>query len=85
MKTVRTGIVGLGRLGQKYAEKPAHQKCPMPDLFAACSINEAELAYARDTLRIDNTYSDLDEMLATEALDALFIISSTDQHATHFY
>ena len=83
MKIVRTGIVGLGRLGQKYAEN-LHFKVPNASLVSVCSINEAELAYARSALHIDRTYLDLDDMLATEELDALFIISSTNQHAAHF-
>lgn len=75
--------MGLGRLGKKYAEN-LHFKVPNAKLVAACSINEAELEFARNTLRVDHTYSDLDDMLSSESLDALFIISSTHQHATHF-
>ena len=83
MKIVKTGIVGLGRLGQKYAEN-LHFKIPNADLVSACSIKEAELDYAHDTLGIDHTYTNLEDMLSNESLDALFIISSTNQHASHF-
>ena len=83
MKTVKTGIVGLGRLGQRYAEN-LHFKVPNAELVAACSINPAELDYARETLNLHQVYSGLDEMLAHTDLDALFIISSTNQHASHF-
>ena len=83
MKSIKTGIVGLGRLGRRYAEN-LHFKVPHATLVAACSISEKELAYAKETLNVERTYSAFDEMLAKEDLDALFIISSTNQHATHF-
>lgn len=83
MPNIRTGIVGLGRLGQRYAENLAF-KVRNASLVAACSINENELAFAQKELGITSLYKDLDEMLDKEALDALYIISSTNQHATHF-
>ena len=82
MKKVRTGIVGLGRLGQRYADN-LHFNVPNAELVAACSISQEELAYARDTLNVQHVFNDLDVMLSQVEMDALFIISSTNQHATH--
>ncbi len=83
MNTVRTGIVGLGRLGQRYAEN-LHYKVPNAALVAACSVSETELEYARNTLHIEQTFASYDDMLQQANLDAVFIISSTRKHAEHF-
>lgn len=82
MQKVKTGIVGLGRLGQRYAEN-LRFKIPQSELVAACSINPKELQFAREELGLTACYDNLDAMLANEQLDALFVISSTDQHAAH--
>ncbi len=82
MQNVKTGIVGLGRLGQRYAEN-LRFKIPQAELIAACSINPKELQFARETLGLRSVYDNLEAMLSKEQLDALFVISSTDQHAPH--
>ncbi len=83
MKTVKAGIVGLGRLGKNYAEN-LRFRVRNVDLVAACSINAQELEYAKNELTVKNVYSDYDKMLKKEDLDTVFIISSTDQHVEHF-
>jgi len=82
MRKLKTGIVGLGRMGKEYA-KILKYKIPNAELIAACSINEEELDYAGNTLNIPNTYSDFIEMLGLTELECIFVISSTDQHADH--
>lgn len=83
MKTIKTGIVGLGRLGRKYAEN-LRFRVRNVELVAACSIHKAELESAKNDLGIDRLFTDYDEMMASGGLDAVFIISSTDQHAGQF-
>lgn len=82
MNKINVGIVGLGRLGKKYAEILS-QKVKKVDLIAACSIVHEELAFANDVLNVPFTYDSYDEMLKNENLDAIFIVTSTDQHANH--
>ena len=83
METINVGIIGLGRLGRRYAENLKF-KVRGAALIAACSIADHELHYARDELRVPYVYRDYQEMLANPRLNAVFIISSTDKHAEHF-
>ena len=83
MERIKVGIIGLGRLGKRYAE---HLQFNVrgAELTAACSLQADELAFAKDTLLVPNLYTNHEKMLEDEALDAVFIISSTDKHAEHF-
>lgn len=83
MKTIKAGIVGLGRLGKRYAENLKHRVRGV-ELVAACSIVPEELDYARNKLNLKQVYRGYEDMLALGDLDAVFVISSTDQHARHF-
>ena len=82
MENVKVGIVGLGRLGKRYAEN-LQFKVRHAELVAACSLIPQELAYARDTLHVPNVYTEYESMLSNKRLDAVFVISSTDKHAEH--
>ncbi len=68
-------------MGKEYADNLAF-KMRAVDLVAACSISEEELAYARDTLQVKQLYKDYDQMIEQADLEAVFIISSTDMHAS---
>jgi len=67
-------------MGKEYAKNLAF-KINNAELVAACSINEEELAFAKKELGLTNLYTDYDKMLKEVALDAIFVISSTDMHA----
>ena len=51
MKEVKVGIVGLGRLGSVHAENLAF-KIPGCKLVAACSLEQKELDWAKDYLKV---------------------------------
>lgn len=57
MKEVKTGIVGLGRLGAVHAENLAF-KIPGCRLVAACSLEQKELDWAKDYLKVDYVTTD---------------------------
>lgn len=82
MKKIKIGIVGLGRLGKRYAENIAF-KIRNAALVAACSVSVEELEWAKKSLGLTALYRDYDEMLHREDLDAVFVVSSTDKHAEH--
>lgn len=82
MKKIKVGIVGLGRLGKEYAKNLTFN-IRSAALVAACSIEEEELAFAKTELGVKHLYQDYDEMLQLEGLQAIFVISSTNQHAEH--
>ena len=79
MKKIKFGIVGLGRLGRQHAENIAF-KVSGAELIAACSINESELADAKESFDIEHVYSDYDEMLLNKEMDAIFVGSSSNVH-----
>ena len=77
---LKLGIVGLGRLGMEYAKNIAYH-VPGAQLYAACSIQENELKVAKESLQVPYLYSSYQEMLKNEDIDAIVIVTSTNQHA----
>lgn len=75
---VKTGIVGLGRLGKSHAINLLN--IPNCELKSACSIVTKELEWAKEH-GISEVYSDYDEMLELSDIDAVFLVSSTSLHA----
>ncbi|WP_138511959.1 Gfo/Idh/MocA family oxidoreductase [Rhodoferax bucti] len=77
---LRIGIVGLGRLGQRHAQALAFstRNCV---LTAACSPVEAEQAYAREQLGIQQVYSRYEDLLASPDVDAVVLVTPTSLHA----
>lgn len=78
--TLKVGIVGLGRLGQRHAINLA-QRVPNAEVVAACSPVPAELDWAAGTLGITTGYADYDALLAHPGLDAVFLVTPTSLHA----
>jgi myo-inositol 2-dehydrogenase/D-chiro-inositol 1-dehydrogenase len=77
---LRIGIVGLGRLGQRHAQALAFstRNCV---LTAACSPVEAERAYARTELGIQQVYARYEDLLASPDVDAVVLVTPTSLHA----
>lgn len=80
MKKLNIGIVGLGRLGKEYAKNITHL-VHNANLVAACSLREDELNFAEDYLNVPNLYTSYEEMLTNKEMEAVVIVTSTDQHA----
>ncbi|MGY3766664.1 inositol 2-dehydrogenase [Vagococcus vulneris] len=81
MTNINVGIIGLGRLGKAHAENLAFN-VPNCNLYAACSVVEAELLYAKEHLKVKKTYSVYEEMLADNNVDAVFIVSPSGLHCS---
>ena len=81
MKKIKAGIVGLGRLGKEYAKNLSF-KIKDVELVAACSLETEELEFADKELNVPHLFQDYETMLKEVVLDTVFIISSTDMHAT---
>ena len=82
MKAVRLGIVGLGRLGSIHADNILN-KIRGAKLIGACSLNNGELNKIRNKINTIDCYNDFNEMINTCKLDAVIIVSSSDQHCKH--
>lgn len=77
--TIRTGLVGLGRLGMVHAENAA-KYIPGMQLQAVCSLDETERKTAKNLLNVKETYATYEEMLDQSNLDAVIIASPTGLH-----
>lgn len=81
MKRVKIGIAGLGRLGKRHALNLKNRTSGV-ELTAACSIVDDELNWARENLGVAALYSDYDKMLAEADIDAVFLVTSSSEHAS---
>jgi len=77
---VKIGIAGLGRLGSRHAQNLRYRVVGV-ELAAVCSIVPEELAWAREVLGVTKTYDSYDEMLNKADLDAVFLVTSSFEHA----
>lgn len=79
MRKIRTGIVGLGRLGRQHAENAAF-RIPHLQLQAVCSVIPEEVADFQNTWQIPEGYVDYDEMIEKSDLEAVLIVSPSGYH-----
>lgn len=81
MNTIRTGIIGLGRLGRKHAYDIIN-RIQDADLVSACSVVPEELELAA-SWGVKHLYSNHREMLNNTDLDAVIIVSPSTLHKIH--
>lgn len=79
MKKIKIGAIGLGRLGLQHAENVAF-KIPNAELTAICDMNEEKLKQVQKDWNIPYAYTDFDEMIKNEELDAVVITSPSALH-----
>ena len=79
-QALRIGIAGLGRMGRRHAENLA-RRVTGAALVAACGPVEEELAWAKETLGVAQTFADYAAMLASADIDAVFLVTPTTLHA----
>ncbi len=82
MDNLKLGLIGLGRMGRKYAEI-INGSIMNASIIAVCSIQDKELDYARYELEVPYTFRNHHQLLELNELDAVMILSSTIEHATH--
>lgn len=79
MRTIRIGLVGLGRLGEQHAINVA-TKIRGAELTALCDLNAEKLAEVAGRLGVGKQYSDFDEMCANPDIDAVVLASPSGLH-----
>ena len=79
MKKIKIGAIGLGRLGLQHAENVAF-KIPNAELTAICDMNEEKLQQVQKDWNIPYAYTDFDEMIKNDELDAVVITSPSALH-----
>lgn len=81
-KRLKIGVVGLGRMGKRHV-KTLLYRTPGAELVAVCTVSETELTWARDFFSEGTTvYDSYDAMLAHPGLEAVWVATSTDKHAS---
>ncbi|MBB2932347.1 Gfo/Idh/MocA family oxidoreductase [Paraburkholderia silvatlantica] len=79
-RPLRVGVAGLGRLGRRHAQNLAY-RVPGATLAAACSPLEADLAWAREALPAARLYGEYADLLADQAVDAVWLVTPSALHA----
>ncbi|XOQ49619.1 MAG: inositol 2-dehydrogenase [Eubacteriales bacterium] len=79
MDKVRIGSIGLGRLGAQHAENIA-TKIPNAELVALCDMDTVKLKETAERLHVSKTFTDFDEMIACDDIDAVVIVSPSGLH-----
>ena len=81
-ESINVGLIGLGRLGMKYAEI-LHYFCPRANLLAVCSSSLEELKLASAKFAVEHCLENIEELLLLDQLDVIFVVSTTDMHVPH--
>ncbi len=80
MNHVNVAIVGLGWIAQ-VVHLPILEKIPEASVVAVCDADKARARYVSDKHGIKNVYTDIDQMLKQDNIDAVHICTPTDSHA----
>jgi len=81
MKSIKTGILGLGRIGKIHLQNLMH-KIPQAELIAAVNPSEAGKAYAKK-FNVPIVSSDSDVIFENPDIEAVIICSPNDTHAAY--
>jgi predicted dehydrogenase len=79
MEKVNVGIVGLGWISQ-VVHIPILQKHPDANLVALCDRDRGRTRLVAEKFGVKKFYSDFEEMLEKEEMQAVIVAASTDAH-----
>ena len=81
--SVNIAVAGLGRMGKRHVYTLIN-RVPRADVVAVCSSEAHELAWAREEYKDSGieVYSSYDRMLEHPGLNAVWVSTSTDVHAS---
>ncbi|GAP92512.1 putative oxidoreductase [Rosellinia necatrix] len=82
VQKLKVGVAGLGRMGKRHAVNFL-QRTPRAEVVAAFTPDETEIAWARANLEPHGVtiYSDYNQMINHEGLQAVVIATATKVHA----
>lgn len=82
IRRLKIAIAGLGRMGKRHAVNYLH-RTPRAEVVAAFTPDETELVWGKENLEPYGVkiYSDYDQMLKHEGLEAVVIATATCAHA----
>ena len=79
MEKVRIGLIGAGNIANTHLN--AYKSVPEAEIVAICDINEKHLNEPADKFGIEARYTSLEDMLASEKLDAADVCVWNCNHA----
>ena len=79
MKKLRIGIIGTG--GISHSHMQGYKRLDNLEVVAACDINEERLAEYAAKYDIPNTFTDYNEMVKMDGLDAVSVCTWNNVHA----
>jgi predicted dehydrogenase len=78
--TVRVGIIGTGGIAS-YTHIPGLSLIPGVEITALCDADLAQLARRAEELGVERTYADFNDLVASDAVDAVVITTPNKFHA----
>ncbi len=78
--TVKVGIVGLGRISTLHLEAYKKEKNIQAELVAICDKNKKRVQQVAKEFQVENTYTDYDEFLTNEEMEAVEILTPHQLH-----
>lgn len=81
MKTLKIGVAGLGRLGLVHVDNISRMK--NVELTAISNLDEVVNKQVQETYQVPYSYTNYEEMIANETLDAVCIVTPSGFHTQH--
>lgn len=80
MNKLKVGIIGVGSISELHIT--AYQNHPDVELYAFCDIDEKRLALMGEKYNITKCFTDINELLKLDELDAVSICTWNNSHAS---
>ncbi len=80
-KNIRVGVIGAGRIGKIHATNLA-TRIAGAEVAAIADVNLQAARELAEKLHVSNVYSDFQQIMNDDSIDAVAICSSTDTHAS---
>ena len=82
MNPLNFALVGCGRIAKRHSELLGHNQIPNARLAAVCDIKPDRAAAIGSTFQVPH-YIDMHEMMRTEAIDVVVVLTESGLHADH--
>lgn len=79
MSKIKIGIIGVGSIAEVHIQ--SYLKNPDVELYAFCDINEKRLSEMGEKYSVSRLYTDKDEMLKLDEIDAVSVCTWNSEHA----
>ncbi len=79
MAKIKIGIIGTGSISEQHIE--AYLNNHNAELYAFCDLNEERLKFMAEKYNVRRTFTDMNEMLGLEEIDAVSVCTWNSAHA----